>query len=182
MKNPEELLLTGSKLPDMTVLETKLNELDKWKKYEVYEEVPDNRQKTISLCWVCTGKHTEKGKVTEARLVAHVYEEHLPTLNGRCIHVTVWKYSVCVCRILQLNKTWLVTVHLMTLPKHSLRTTAPLVSYIRNSLRFWYYASLSTCCQNLEKKIGVTGKIWEKVGVILLRNLTENCSLSLAEE
>ena len=27
----------------------------------------------------------------------------------------------------------------------------PLVSYIRNSLRFWYYADLGTCCQNLEK-------------------------------
>ena len=53
-----------------------------------------------------------------------------------------------------------------------LRTTVPLVSYIRNSLRFWYYASLSTCCQNLEK-IGVTWKIWEKAGVKLLRDLTE---------
>ena len=49
----------------------------------------------------------------------------------------------------------------------------PLVSYIRNSLRFWYYASLSTYCQNLEKKIGVTEKIWEKAGVKLLRDLTE---------
>ena len=46
----------------------------------------------------------------------------------------------------------------------------PLVSYIRNSLRFWYYASLSTCCQNLKKK---TGKIWEKAGVKFLRDLTE---------
>ena len=56
----------------------------------------------------------------------------------------------------------------------SLRTTVPLVSYIRNSLRFWYYASLSTCCQNLKIKIGVTGKIWEKAGgVKLLRDLTE---------
>ena len=54
-----------------------------------------------------------------------------------------------------------------------LRTTVPLVSYIRNSLRFWYYASLSTCCQNLEKNIGVTGKIWEKAGVKRLRDLTE---------
>ena len=35
------------------------------------------------------------------------------------------------------------------------------------------YASLSTCCQNLEKKIGVTRKIWEKAGVKLLRDLTE---------
>ena len=46
----------------------------------------------------------------------------------------------------------------------------PLVSYIRNSLRFWYYASLSTCCQNLDKKLG---KIWEKAGVKRLRDLTE---------
>ena len=51
--------------------------------------------------------------------------------------------------------------------------TVPLVSYIRNSLRFWYYVSLSTCCKNLEKKIGVTGRIWEKAGVKLLRDLTE---------
>ena len=57
--------------------------------------------------------------------------------------------------------------------KNGLRTTVPLVFYIRNSLRFWYYASLSTCCQNLGKKIGVTRKIWEKVGVKLSRDLTE---------
>ena len=50
-----------------------------------------------------------------------------------------------------------------------LRTTVPLVSYIKNSLRFWYYTSLSTCCQNLEK----IGNIWEKAGVQLLRDLTE---------
>ena len=54
-----------------------------------------------------------------------------------------------------------------------LRMTVPLVSYIRSSLRFWYYASLSTCCQNLERKIGVTRKIWEKAGVKLLMDLTE---------
>ena len=49
----------------------------------------------------------------------------------------------------------------------------PLVSYIRISIRFWYYAFLSTCCQNLEKEIGVMEKIWEKAGVKLLRDLTE---------
>ena len=57
--------------------------------------------------------------------------------------------------------------------KIKLRTIVPLVSYIRSSLRFWYYASLSTCCQNLEKKFGVNGKIWEKGGVKLLSDLTE---------
>ena len=34
-------------------------------------------------------------------------------------------------------------------------------------------ATLSTCCQNLEKKVWVTWKIWEKAGVKLLRDLTE---------
>ena len=48
----------------------------------------------------------------------------------------------------------------------------PLVSYTSNSLSFWHYASLSTCDQNLEKN-GVTGKIWEKAGVNLLRDLTD---------
>ena len=65
-------------------------------------------------------------------------------------------------------------IPLSVIQEKVLRTTVPLVSYIRNSLRFWYYASLSTCCQNLEK-IGVTGKIWEKAGVKLLRDLTEKC-------
>ena len=54
-----------------------------------------------------------------------------------------------------------------------LRTTVPLVCYIKNSLRFWYHASLSTCCQNLELKLGSRGKLWEKAEVKLLRDLTE---------
>ena len=53
----------------------------------------------------------------------------------------------------------------------------PLVSYIRNSLRFWCYASFSTSYQNHEKKIGVTDKICEKARVKLLRDLTEKVSI-----
>ena len=52
----------------------------------------------------------------------------------------------------------------------NLRATMPFVSYIKNSLRFWYYVSLSTS----RKKIRVTGKIWEKAVVKLLRDLAEN--------
>ena len=51
----------------------------------------------------------------------------------------------------------------------NLRATMPFVSYIKNSLRFWYYVSLSTS----RKKIRVTGKIWEKAVVKLLRDLAE---------
>ena len=56
------------------------------------------------------------------------------------------------------------TVHFNKYKRTRLRTTVPLVSYIRNSLRFWYYASLSTCCQTLEKKLGSPGKFGRKLG------------------
>ena len=62
--------------------------------------------------------------------------------------------------------------------QNRLRTTVPLVSYIRISLRFWYYAILSTCCESLEK-IEVTRKVWEKAGVKLFRDLTEKMSISV---
>ena len=54
----------------------------------------------------------------------------------------------------------------------SLRTTVPLVSYIRISLRFGIIPPLVPVVKIL-KKNGVTGKIWEKEGVKLLRDLTE---------
>ena len=61
----------------------------------------------------------------------------------------------------------------LSLKLRCIRTTVPLGSYIRNSFRFLYYVSLNTCCYNLDKKIGVTGNISEKVGANVLRDLTE---------
>ena len=49
----------------------------------------------------------------------------------------------------------------------------PLVSYIRNSLRFGIMLPLVPVVKILKKRIGVTGKIWEKARVKLLRDLTE---------
>ena len=40
----------------------------------------------------------------------------------------------------------------------------PLVSYIRISLRFWYYTSLSTCCENLEKNWSDRKNLGERGG------------------
>ena len=48
----------------------------------------------------------------------------------------------------------------------------PLGPYTRKSLRFLYYALISTCCQHLEKS-WVTGKIWEKAGVYVIGDLTK---------
>ena len=53
-----------------------------------------------------------------------------------------------------------------------LRTTVPLGSYIRNFFKFRYYASLSACCQNLEK-MESPGKFGRKRGSKFLRDLTE---------
>ena len=65
---------------------------------------------------------------------------------------------------------------LFKLPNFSvLKTNVPLVSYIRNSLRFWYYASLSSCCQNLEKKLGSPGKFGRKRGQTFKGSDQEKC-------
>ena len=49
------------------------------------------------------------------------------------------------------SSSLLQSANASAVPLLILRTTVPLVSYIRRSLRLWYYASLSTCCQNIEK-------------------------------
>ena len=50
----------------------------------------------------------------------------------------------------------------LNLKNFILRTTVPLGSYTRKSLRFFYYVSLSTCCQNLEQNQGH----WKNLGEI----------------
>ena len=57
----------------------------------------------------------------------------------------------------------------------ALRTTVPLLSYMRNSLRFWYYASLSTCCQNLEKNWGHRENLGESGGQTFKGSDREKC-------
>ena len=73
--NTEQVLMTGTKLQDLSVAEAKLKELQKWKNYEVYEEIPNEGQRIISCCWVCTQKPTVNGTVIKARLVASGFEE-----------------------------------------------------------------------------------------------------------
>ena len=54
--NTEQVLMTGTKLHNLSVAEAKLKELQKWKNYEVYEEIPNEGQRIISCRWVCTEK------------------------------------------------------------------------------------------------------------------------------
>jgi transposase InsO family protein len=55
--------------------EAKQAELQSWKQNEVYREVEDKGQKTISTRWICTMKTSTEGQVPKARLVARGFEE-----------------------------------------------------------------------------------------------------------
>ena len=57
--------------------------------------------------------------------------------------------------------------------------TVPLVSYISNSVRFWYYASLSNYCQNLEKdNWGHRENLGESGGKTFKESDREKCQFS----
>lgn len=57
------------------VLNAKLKELENWIKEDVYQEVTDDGQKTISVRWVVTPKMINGVWSTKARLVARGFEE-----------------------------------------------------------------------------------------------------------
>ncbi len=62
-------------IEDVSFDNPKLDELNKWKEFHVYNEVPDIGQRCISTRWVCTIKETSKGNIHKARLVARGFED-----------------------------------------------------------------------------------------------------------
>ena len=66
----------------MDFSEAKMVELQSWKTNEVYEEVPYENQKCISVRWVCGMKSGENAYICpKARLVARGFEEDNHNLN-----------------------------------------------------------------------------------------------------
>ena len=59
----------------------KRRELDMWEKHEVFEEVEDNGQRSISTRWIITEKIKNEQSVIKARLVARGYEEDTEMLQ-----------------------------------------------------------------------------------------------------
>jgi hypothetical protein len=53
----------------------KREEIEKWKLFNTFQEVPDNGEKAISTRWVCTRKIKGNEVVYKARLVARGFEE-----------------------------------------------------------------------------------------------------------
>lgn len=67
----------ATKMPDQAhqIHKAKATELENWKTFQVYDEVPDSGQPYISTRWVITTKQKEAETVTKARLVARGFEE-----------------------------------------------------------------------------------------------------------
>ena len=73
----EDVFIIEGRHSEKKVEEAKKEELDKWKKYKVYDEVSDNGQPNISTRWVCNEKFSEDGSSrVKARLVAHGFEKN----------------------------------------------------------------------------------------------------------
>lgn len=60
---------------DVCFDQAKIDELNKWIEFDVYEELPDTGQKCISTRWICTVKGTSTGDICKARLVARGFED-----------------------------------------------------------------------------------------------------------
>ena len=75
-------------------------ELDKWRDYDVYEEVEDHGQQTISVRWVVTSKD---GK-PKARLVARGFEDN--ENEARTDSPTCSKMNLRLIMAITASKDW----------------------------------------------------------------------------
>ena len=67
------LINTSHELEEAT--RAKLDELESWKRNNVYNEIDNKGQQRISVRWVITRKMKDGKSVVKARLVARGYEE-----------------------------------------------------------------------------------------------------------
>ena len=90
--------------------EAKQQELDKWKQFKTFDEVPDKGEKTISTRWVCTRKIKGGKVVYKARLVARGFEEDSkslrtdsPTCSKESLRITLAIISSCSWKLHSLD-------------------------------------------------------------------------------
>ena len=95
---PEEALISYNNSTE--AMDAMFRELQKWRDYEVYEEVEESNQKTISVRWVLTEK---EGKV-KARLVARGFEDK--DLDTRTDSPTCSKMNLRLIIAIAASKGW----------------------------------------------------------------------------
>ena len=82
----------------------KEKEMENWINNEVYDEVPDEGQNTISVRWVITEKIKDTSVVTKARLVARGFEEF--SNNMRKDSPTCSKEAIRLAISIALSQQW----------------------------------------------------------------------------
>ena len=101
LQGDEEVLLVCE---TKEVEEAKHKEFQSWKENEVYDEVEDKGQKTISVRWVITSKEKEGKRVCKARLVARGFEERDEGMSKDA--PTCASETLRLCLAVMLHKGW----------------------------------------------------------------------------
>ena len=74
----EEQCLAVRSVKDPAIVEARYEELQRWKDFDLYEEVEDEGQFFITVQWVDTQKFVNNNRVVKARLVARGFQERDP--------------------------------------------------------------------------------------------------------
>ena len=76
VQEPSEIMMACEDVTQTELEKAKDEELKSWKRFAMFEEVPNRGQKALSTRWVITEKETNEGKKKmKARLVARGFEE-----------------------------------------------------------------------------------------------------------
>uniref|UniRef100_A0A7M5XEQ1 Integrase catalytic domain-containing protein n=1 Tax=Clytia hemisphaerica TaxID=252671 RepID=A0A7M5XEQ1_9CNID len=97
-----EVLYSSSNNPQ--VLAAKQKELEKWIEYNVYEEVDNEGQETVSTRWVITEKSDKDTNTVKARLVARGFEEI--TTEIRTDSPTICKENLRLVSTIAVSNSW----------------------------------------------------------------------------
>ena len=104
--NDEEVNITHVPVGDHwrpDVVQAKQNEIENWKKFDVFTEVQDSGQKRISTRWVITEKINENEKIIKAWLVVRGFEEEEQV---QCDSPTAAKSTLRTVIAIAANENW----------------------------------------------------------------------------
>ena len=91
-------------LNNSDVFLAKETEIQNWLDNNVFEEVPDNNQKAISVRWVITEKVVDGKRIIKARLVARGFEEDISSLWKES--PTCSRESIRILILIASSKNW----------------------------------------------------------------------------
>ena len=106
MQQPNEIVMACEDVKQTELNKAKDDELKSWKRFGVFEEVPNTGQTALSTRWVVTEKETNEGKKKmKARLVARGFEEKE---KGQSDSPTVSKEVLRSFMAILSSKSWAV--------------------------------------------------------------------------